>query len=176
MTIDQAISLIDKAKIAEDQNQRWADLGCGSGLFSAALASILPQRSHILCMDKEDQTIRHEVLNDVTLEFQKTDFSNAEFARASFHGLLLANSLHYIQNKVVLLEKLTAALKNNGSFIIVEYDTTKSNPWVPYPTSVETLKELFDQRFDVRMLSQMASAYGPMMVVIQAIKLSAHKI
>jgi ubiquinone/menaquinone biosynthesis C-methylase UbiE len=175
MTIDQAISLISTADINQDSPQRWADLGCGSGLFSRALASIRPPESHILCMDKDDQTI--DRINKVTVEFKRADFSMFDFGMAAYNGFLLANSLHYIKNKAELLNNLMRALKNGGSLVIIEYDTTISNPWIPYPASFETLRTLFDKPgIEFRKLSQMPSVYGRTMVAIQAKKTGGEKI
>lgn len=54
----------------------------------------------------------------------------------------MANSFHYIKDKPALLLKLKNYLKPEGKFII-EYDTMKSNPWVPYPIDYLRLRELF---------------------------------
>jgi hypothetical protein len=41
MQIKEAISLIKTEGFFEDTKTKWADLGCGSGLFTRALASLL---------------------------------------------------------------------------------------------------------------------------------------
>ena len=37
--------------------QTWLDLGCGSGIFTLALAELLPFGSTIVCVDKEEQNV-----------------------------------------------------------------------------------------------------------------------
>jgi hypothetical protein len=41
-----------------------------------------------------------------------------------------------------LLQKIKLTLRPNGRLIIVEYNTDKPNPWVPYPLSFLSLKKL----------------------------------
>ena len=40
---------------------------------------------------------------------------------------------------------MKTCLQEGGMWIIVEYDTKKANPWVPYPIHFEHLQQLFWQ-------------------------------
>ncbi len=55
----------------------------------------------------------------------------------------MANSLHYIQDQDASITKFKEALKPGGAFLIVEYDTDISNPWIPYPVHFKRLQKLF---------------------------------
>ncbi len=58
----------------------------------------------------------------------------------------MANSFHYVKNKKELLQKLSGYVKEEHSFLIVEYDTDKPvSTWVPYPARFESLKKLFNE-------------------------------
>lgn len=143
MSIEEAIELIANLQIESGEPQLWADLGCGTGLFSRALAALLPAKSRILCMDSVGPGWEVSETNYVKLEYIKADFSRYEFGNAKFDGFIMANSLHYIKNKPPLINRLLPALQPNGRFVIVEYDSESANFWVPYPITYEKLKRLF---------------------------------
>lgn len=78
-------------------------------------------------------------------------------------GILMANSLHYVRDKLELIQKLSACLKPGGNFLIVEYDTdVPVSHWVPYPVSFSKLKQLFGVTGYgiVEKLGERKSAYG----------------
>lgn len=141
MTIYEAKSLIAACTLPT-QPQHWADLGCGNGVFSYALASLLPTGSHIVCVDKAPQRLKPGY-NGVSLRFVQVDLERASFATASLSGMLMANALHYVKNQRAFIEKMKAYLSADASWIVVEYDSDVSNPWVPYPLSFESLQNLF---------------------------------
>ncbi len=141
MTISEAITLIEAGKPTSPKPALWADLGCGSGLFSRALASLLPAGSKIIGIDQEQQ-FKETFINRVDLEFIQADFNQFNFGNIFYDGFMLANSIHYIQDKETLLQDLKEQLKIDGTLLLVEYDTTKSNPWVPYPISFANLVRL----------------------------------
>ena len=97
MSLEEAIALIAQANFPKDTPQQWADLGCGAGLFSQALASRLPAGSRIFCVDKERQRIRQPVEYDVILDFLQRDFSREPLLWTDLEGILMANSLHYVR-------------------------------------------------------------------------------
>lgn len=57
MELKDAVNLIGDNSIYQPANAVWADLGCGSGLFSYALANILPPGSTIYAVDKSNITL-----------------------------------------------------------------------------------------------------------------------
>ena len=52
MKFHDAVSLINHPGIMSNDNTTWADLGCGNGLFSKALASLLRPSSAVYAIDK----------------------------------------------------------------------------------------------------------------------------
>lgn len=142
MTLDDAITLIESADL-NDAPQQWADLGCGSGLFTEALARLLPKGSKVTGVDKTHQSLKANAGNGVSLEFYQADFQQDRLPFPALDGILMANALHFAADKQTLIDKLAACLKPAGEFLIVEYDTDSPNPWVPYPISYEKLVVLF---------------------------------
>ena len=72
------------------------------------------------------------------------DFEKTTLPFENLDGILMANSLHYVKDKIMFIEKLKKNLNKNGCFLIVEYDMERSNYWVPYPISFLSLKKLFN--------------------------------
>lgn len=161
MTLNEAIDLIEKADLS-DKPQRWVDLGCGSGLFTEALASLLPRASKVTGVDKTRQSLKAAAGNGVPLAFYQADFQRDSLPFSSLDGIMMANALHFIADKQALVDKLTACLRPDGVFLIVEYDTDTPNPWVPHPISYEDLAILFRGCgfSEIRKTGERQSIYG----------------
>jgi len=71
------------------------------------------------------------------------DIEAIVFRNGELDGILMANSFHYIKNKNRLIQRLRFFLKSDGRFLIIEYDTNKSNRWVPFPITFHELLLLF---------------------------------
>src|SRR5215831_13049297 len=125
--------------------QLWLDLGCGTGLFTLALAGNLPVGSKIIAIDKDERALSKipATVNDVMIQTVAADFVNGAFNIKEVDGILTANSLHYVKDKETLLKKLIPSMKTDGFFLIVEYDRRAGNQWVPYPLTIDAAKEVF---------------------------------
>ncbi|MDR3713131.1 MAG: class I SAM-dependent methyltransferase [Puia sp.] len=145
MTPAQAISLIDNNYIRSlSHPTRWADLGCGSGLFTRALADLLQPKSTIYAIDRERSLKKQTTRNEIEIRPLELDFVKDELDLQGLDGFLMANSLHYVKDQPGLLRKLKAALLPAHAFLIVEYDMDQPIPvWVPYPVSFTALESLF---------------------------------
>jgi len=58
MTIDQAAALLRTPRIEWARPQIWCDLGCGEGVFTMALASLLAPGSSIHAVDADERAFR----------------------------------------------------------------------------------------------------------------------
>jgi trans-aconitate methyltransferase len=125
--------------------QLWLDLGCGTGLFTSALAGNLPAGSKIIAIDKDEEALRKipATVNDVVIQTMAADFVYDALDIKEVDGMLLANALHYVKDKETLLKKLISSMNTNGIFLIVEYDRQAGNKWVPYPLAIDVAKALF---------------------------------
>jgi ubiquinone/menaquinone biosynthesis C-methylase UbiE len=155
----EAVSLI-KNGIAGNSVQRWADLGCGGGTFTRALADLLPAASHIVAVDKERQRLPGDIHN-VSVEFIRSDFINDSIVLVDVDGILMSNSLHYVKDKIGLLKKLEVCFGNERRFIIVEYDSRRANPWVPYPIPYLQLADIAAQLgYHIQKMNELPSRFG----------------
>jgi ubiquinone/menaquinone biosynthesis C-methylase UbiE len=144
VTIDDAAKLIAGARV-NGTPETWADLGCGDGTFTLALASILARGSVVHAMDRDGsalQEIPHSY-KGTSIVTHDGDFTLPPWPFSALDGVLLANSLHYVRDQSALIRDCRSNLKAHGRFLVVEYDTDKANPWVPYPISVASLERLF---------------------------------
>ena len=145
-------------------SQLWLDLGCGTGLFKISLAGNLPAGSKIIAIDKDKKALRKipAAVNDVVIQTMAADFVYDALEIKEVDGILIANSLHYVKDKDILLKKLISSTKTNGVFLIVEYDRQAGNQWVPYPLTIDAAKALFKSLgyLGFHVLNRRASVFG----------------
>jgi ubiquinone/menaquinone biosynthesis C-methylase UbiE len=116
----------------------WADLGCGDGVFTYWLHMLLAPGSTIYAVDKDRQALRQmrqhlaESVPEAAVQPVLADFSQP-LSLPPLDGLLLANSLHFINTKETVLSRLAALLKPGGRLLVIEYNTGRGNYAVPYP-------------------------------------------
>lgn len=116
----------------------WADLGCGDGIFTAALYTLLRPGSEIYAVDKRQGALETLIRNfAASYPGASPHPVRADFARPlslpSLDGLLMANSLHFVRRKKPVLAQLVNLLKPGGRLIVVEYNTDRGNFAVPHP-------------------------------------------
>lgn len=164
MQIQEAIQFIQHTALSATSPVRWADLGCGTGTFTAALAHYLPPGSTIYAVDKQVPVNGLIKAPDgVHIETLESDFVKAPFPFTALDGIIMANALHYVKDQPAFLEKLKATIQPDGIILIVEYDTDKPVPtWVPYPRSYTSLEKLFKQQgfHHITKMRERASVYG----------------
>jgi SAM-dependent methyltransferase len=163
MELTQAIGLIENENINSAKQTLWADFGCGSGLFTQALAHLLEPNSKIFAIDKNLYALNKlKQVNNIVIEKIKADFVADELNLDKLDGILMANSLHFVENKIPFINKIEQYLKANGCFLFVEYDTDTHNVWVPYPLSYHSLTNLFKaQGYNtIKKLNQLPSRYN----------------
>lgn len=146
MELREGIALIEHEGLRTDGPQRWADLGCGAGFFSEALANLLPADSLIYAVDKSATLPQKRTMpGGVAIHPLRADFVRDPLPFFDLDGVLMANSLHYVKEQLAFLQTVQRYLKADHRFLIVEYDIERANPWVPYPLSFRLLQSLFTQ-------------------------------
>jgi SAM-dependent methyltransferase len=117
----------------------WADLGCGDGTFTLALREMLGPSSRIYAVDRDARAL--SALGRRTASATGIIPVTADFTRSLdlpvhvgvLDGILLANSLHYVENPEHVLRLWTDRLRPEGRAVFVEYDRRAASRWVPYP-------------------------------------------
>jgi ubiquinone/menaquinone biosynthesis C-methylase UbiE len=160
MKKSDAVELIRNGISTLSVPSAWADLGCGSGTFTKALAELLPPGSSLIAIDKEHHEIgSHKA---VTIQFNQADFTQTDSLPINLDGVLMANALHYVKDQHRFLAGLNRHLKSNGRIVIIEYDTDMANQWVPYPVTFGRIEKLLtDSAFhSVTKIGEIPSVYN----------------
>jgi ubiquinone/menaquinone biosynthesis C-methylase UbiE len=125
----------------------WADLGSGSGAFTLALADILGPSAHIYSVDKDQRALNLQERElrsrfpQTSVQYIHADFTNP-LDLPPLDGIVMANSLHFVRKQDELLRQIHDYLRPEGRLLLVEYNTDRSNTWIPYPLSFPTWQAL----------------------------------
>lgn len=121
----------------------WADLGSGSGAFTLALAELLGPQGVIYSLDKDGAALRRQQramqarFPEVTVHYETADFRHP-LTLPPLDGVVMANALHFVRHKEAVVAQIRGYLRENGCFLLVEYNTDRGNHWVPHPLSYTT--------------------------------------
>lgn len=139
-----ASAMFDRARFDAPAPSTWADLGCGEGTFTLALAERLAPGSTIHAVDRDRGAVKSlpATASGVRIAGYVSDFTGSWPFEPGLDGILMANSLHFVESQREFLRRCETALAVLGRLLIVEYDTDIANPWVPYPVSLALLSRL----------------------------------
>jgi ubiquinone/menaquinone biosynthesis C-methylase UbiE len=121
----------------------WADFGSGSGAFTLALADLLGPGAQIYSVDKNDAALNQQArairsrFPAVEMHYLTADYTHS-LDLPTLDGALMANTLHFQQQKGPVLGLIRTYLRPGGRLIVVEYNLDRGNTWVPYPFSYQT--------------------------------------
>jgi ubiquinone/menaquinone biosynthesis C-methylase UbiE len=149
---DEAVEFIRPA--VDSVGGVWADLGAGRGTFTRALATILGDTGKILAVDRDPDALdalarlARRLRPAGRISVAAGDLSNPNqipaLTQLRLDGLLLANTLHYFDDAARILAGLTKYAKPAGRIVIVEYERTTPNRWVPHPLPISRLRSVAD--------------------------------
>jgi SAM-dependent methyltransferase len=151
MTRDEATSFIRPA--VRNHPGDWADLGAGSGTFTAALAHLLGSAKTVTTVERDPRRL-HELrtlANHLPAAAATVNVIDADLERPgalaslqpdSLAGVLFGNVLHYFADPLPLIRNAATKLRPGGAIVVLEYEGARANPWVPYPLSLSRLAQL----------------------------------
>jgi len=170
MKLDDRVGLIRPG--VDRRDGTWADLGAGSGAFTLALAALLGPGAVIHALDRDAAALRTLEREAAVLRERAgeglapgilcipADFTQEVFL-PPLDGALMANALHFHADACGILRSVARRLKPGGVLILVEYDITRPNPWVPHPLPWSRFPEVVACAglSDARLLGTRPSAY-----------------
>jgi len=133
--------------VRQDEGGRWADLGAGSGAFTLALADLIGPHGVIHAVDRDRgalAVLRSALVSALPQAEVRTHV--ADFTRrldlADLDGIVMANSLHFVDDKLPVLALVRGYLRRGGRLLLVEYDSDRGNAWVPHPLAFESWRSI----------------------------------
>ena len=152
-----------------DGGAEWADLGSGEGAFTLALADLLGPAGSIRAVDRDRRALEvglralRQRFPAVRVTPLVADFT-VPLGLPPLDGIVMANSLHFVRDKLAALSLIGGYLRPGGRLVLVEYDSDRGNPWVPFPLSFGTWTGLASEAGfrDTRLLASVPSRFlGP---------------
>jgi SAM-dependent methyltransferase len=141
----------------------WADLGCGEGTFTLALADVLAEGSAIHAIDRDGSALRKlpSTHKRVRITTHRGDFTNQTWPFTDLDGILMANSLHYVDDQATFIRACERRMTWQRRFLLVEYDVEEASRWVPFPVSQRRMAALFAAAgySSIRVLASRPSIY-----------------
>lgn len=168
------VNLIKKAII--QKHDVWADFGSGDGAFTLAVRDLAGPEVEIYSIDKDGNRLKNqkEAFNKMfpktNIHYIEKDFIN-DLQLPQLDGIIMANSLHYVQNQLKFLQSIKKYFKSEVKLLLVEYNTEVGNQWVPYPLSFPHFESLAKQAGfrNIELLEKIPSTYWEEMYSSQAV-------
>ena len=146
---------------------RWLELGAGTGAFTLALLDLLGDAANVVALDRDEGALLK--LAEAARRFPSAAVTTVtgDFTQplpvepASFDGVLMANSLHFVRDKEPVLRAAIDVLKPGGRFVLVEYGADRGNAWVPWPIGYERWKQVAAEigLLDTRSIGEVPSRF-----------------
>lgn len=163
MELKEAIRLVADGVEKTTRPQVWADYGAGRGLFTKAMGTLLAPGSLIYAIDNDAVSLDSISFDDDRIQLKKlrSDFVKDDIDIKKLDGVLMANSLHYAKDPVMVLRNIRKNLSTGGRLIVLEYERINGNQWVPFPVNFGRLSELSKNSgfADVVKLAETPSAF-----------------
>jgi ubiquinone/menaquinone biosynthesis C-methylase UbiE len=152
--------------ITQGEGGVWADLGAGTGAFTLALADLIGPHGVIHAVDRDRAALAElrgafvSAVPQAELRVRAADFTR-RLDLADLDGVVMANALHFVEDKPPVLALVRGYLKPGGRLILVEYESDRGNEWVPHPLTFETWRRVAtDAGFvDTRRLASVPSRF-----------------
>jgi ubiquinone/menaquinone biosynthesis C-methylase UbiE len=147
---------------------KWAELGSGRGAFTFALAELVGPGGIIYSVDKNSAALKDQARamqkrnasNQPAINYLHMDYRQP-LSLPALDGVLMANTLHFLEDKTAVLKRIKEYLHPGGSLILVEYNSDQGNRWVPFPISFVVWKSLVkDVGFEhTRLMERVPSSF-----------------
>jgi ubiquinone/menaquinone biosynthesis C-methylase UbiE len=133
--------------VRQGEGGTWADLGAGAGAFTLALADLIGPQGTIHAVDRDRLALaelRAAATSSVPTAQIRTEVADftMPLPLEKLDGIVMANSLHFVEEKQPVLAHVLQYLRRGGRLVLVEYDSDRGNQWVPYPLSFAAWRDL----------------------------------
>jgi ubiquinone/menaquinone biosynthesis C-methylase UbiE len=146
----------------------WAELGSGGGIFTLTLLDVAGPGVTLYSVDRDAKALEKQRR---AVE-QRYPGANVTYLHADFthrlplpplDGVVAANSLHFVKfdDQLDVVKQIATYLKPGGRLLIIEYESQRGNPWVPYPIDYDSFQYLAGEAglHDIRRLALIPSTF-----------------
>jgi ubiquinone/menaquinone biosynthesis C-methylase UbiE len=129
------------------------ELGCGTGLYTKALA---PNASHVMATDLSDEMLavaRTQLKDLQNVTVQKADCEKIDFPDGRFGSVFMANLIHIIENPSTTLQEAYRILKDGGLLLILDFTGYGMKPFEKMKMGIRVLRRGYRPRRHFRNLS-----------------------
>ena len=126
----------------------WADSsGAGMARSLSPLPTCWPPEASFTQLTSTGSVLRRipSAHEGVRIIKHRGDFMKRPWPFPDLDGVLMANSLHYVEKPAAFIRECESHMKPQRRFLVVEYDTNEASRWIPYPLSQTRLTTLFDR-------------------------------
>jgi ubiquinone/menaquinone biosynthesis C-methylase UbiE len=140
-----ALDLLRTAVSVADE-EVWADLGAGTGVFTRALAALVGPAGRVIAVDRDAralESLRRSVAGGPAgaIDVLVGDVTGP-LPLPPLDGVVMANVLHFVADAMGVLSRVAALLKPGGRLVVIEYEGRRPSRWVPHPVDSARLVEL----------------------------------
>lgn len=131
------------------------ELGCGIGLMSQALSSLVGKEGHILATDLSEKqlAVAHSLLPKggiPNLQFQQLSALDIDALKERFDVVCARFLLIHIKNHQEIIQKIKSVLKPGGMLIIEDSTANSSLYSTPHTKGMETLHYVDKLQFEIQ--------------------------
>ena len=114
---------------------RVLDMGCGTGVLAVELAAVFPEFEFVgLDLSEAALTVAREQIAERKLAsritFEHGDAEDMPFEDASFDLVISSNTLHLLQNPILMFNEVERVIGPTGKFIVSDFRRS----WLGYLT------------------------------------------
>lgn len=108
----------------------WLELGSGIGNNTIPLSKKVDT---LIALDVNTRDLL-KLPQKTTLVYPlQADFRALPFCMNSLGGIFTSFSIHFVEEHSLVFREATRVLRSDGTLILVEYQTSESVPWIPFP-------------------------------------------
>ena len=111
-----------KKYLEETNKKKFLDIGTGSGPFIHFLTSIYDGYDEFVGIDLHEKAIEAAEKNNKNerIKYLKMDAQKIDFEDESFDVVCISNSLHHLEQPVIVLREMARVLKKDGFILMKE--------------------------------------------------------
>lgn len=125
----------------------WLELGSGIGNNTFPLSE---QVGIVIALDMSNQDLMGHRQKETWIYPLQADFRvRLPIRTDSLGGVFASFSLHFVKEHALVIREVIRILRPGGTFILVEYQTAQSVPWIPFPLpKMNALSLLYQEEFE----------------------------